>query len=286
MHDAFPDDSAHRTAIHVMRSRLLPRAEGGGAGLSSCRRLGGGRGGGGRACGARGERAEGPGGLSGWLSGACKPGSERMEHDPHPVAVPPLHECAGEERRTSAGLVPRRGVPVLQGGWGDPGAGVTADQMTYSHGMEASTATAAACGFGGAARDLSPRRRNLTVPLWVTPTQWPPEISASSIPPLDQEHRALGSVGPGLRGGSSRAADREGTHVLAGRQNRGDKGGLRALPPMEAREPPERAAAPCRQLRASWSAGPDTTRPWGKRCRADNPNLGCPPMAVQWSKHP
>ena len=46
------------------------------------------------------------------------------------------------------------------------------------------------------------------------------------------------------------------------------------------------AAAPYRQLRASWSAGPHTARPWGTRCRADSPHLGFAPVAVQLRKHP
>ena len=46
------------------------------------------------------------------------------------------------------------------------------------------------------------------------------------------------------------------------------------------------AAAPYRQLRALWSAGPDIARPWGTRCRADSPRLRSAPVAVQWRKHP
>ena len=76
------------------------------------------------------------------------------------------------------------------------------------------------------------------VPPGVIPTQWPPEPSALSSHPLDQEHPALGRVGPGPRGGCSGAADREGTFP-EGRQQGGDVGELRALPPMEAGGPPE-----------------------------------------------
>ena len=45
-------------------------------------------------------------------------------------------------------------------------------------------------------------------------------------------------------------------------------------------------AAPYLQPRASWSAGPDTARPWGTRCRADSPHLRPAPVAVQWRKYP
>ena len=61
------------------------------------------------------------------------------------------------------------------------------------------------------------------------------------VPALDQEHLALGCVGPGLRGSSSGAAEGEGTLVPEGRKQGGDLGELRALPPMEAEGPPERS---------------------------------------------
>ena len=69
-------------------------------------------------------------------------------------------------------------------------------------------------------------------PQWVIPTQW--------------------------RGGPG------GEQVPEGRHQAGDLGELRALPPMEAGGPPEWGAGPYRQLRASWSAGPDKPAPKGR----------------------
>ena len=78
---------------------------------------------------------------------------------------------------------PARGYRCCGGGCGDPGAGITAYHTAYTRGKEASTAPAAASWSWSGARDLSPRRRQLTVPPCVTPTQWPPEPSASSSQP-------------------------------------------------------------------------------------------------------
>ena len=60
------------------------------------------------------------------------------------------------------------------------------------------------------------------------------------LAPLHQEHPGPGRIGQGPRGGCSGAAGREGTLVPEGRQQEGDLGELRALPPMEAGGPPER----------------------------------------------
>ena len=46
------------------------------------------------------------------------------------------------------------------------------------------------------------------------------------------------------------------------------------------------AARPYRQPRASWSAGPDTAKPWGTQFRGDSPHLGFVPVSVQLRKHP
>ena len=89
---------------------------------------------------------------------------------------------------------PARGYRCCGGGWGDPGAGVTAYHTAYARGMEASTAPAAASGSWGATRDVSPLRRHPTVPPWVTPTQWPPEPSASSSHPSTRSTRRWGAL--------------------------------------------------------------------------------------------
>ena len=59
------------------------------------------------------------------------------------------------------------------------------------------------------------------------------------VPPLDQEYPALGRAGLGPRGSCSGLAGPEGTQVSEGRQQGGDVGELRALPPKEAGGPPE-----------------------------------------------
>ena len=66
-----------------------------------------------------------------------------------------------------------------------------------------------------------------------------------AVPPLDQEHPALGGAGPGLRGGGPATADGHGTQVPEGRQQRGHLSGLRATPPVEAGGPLERG---CRAI--------------------------------------
>ena len=107
------------------------------------------------------------------------------------------------------------------------------------------------------------------VPPWVTPTQWPPQHSASLSHPSIKSTRRWGGAGRGLWDGGSAAADGDGTQVPKGCQQGGHQRGLRAIPPVEAGQPPERgcrAIAPVEGLmRASWSAGHDTATPWGTR---------------------
>ena len=52
-----------------------------------------------------------------------------------------------------------------------------------------------------------------------------------AVPPLDQEHPALGAAGPGLRGGGPAAADGKGTQVPEGCRSasRGPRGALALL---------------------------------------------------------
>ena len=179
----------------------------------------------------------------------------------------------------------RARVPVLRRWLGRlrGGGGVTAYHTAYTRGMEASTAPAAGSGSCGRARGLSPRRRHLTLPPWVIPTQCPPEHSASSSHPST---RSTGECCSRSAGGGFGAADGEGTHVPGGCQHGGDLVGLRALPLMEAgdrqRELPRHTAS----QGPLGARGPDTDRPWGTRCRAVSPQLGSAPMSVQWRKHP
>ena len=169
---------------------------------------------------------------------------------------------------------------------GDPGAGNTAYQTAYTLGIEASTAPVVACRSGGVARDLSPRERHRTVPSWVTPTLWPPEPSSSLSHPSIRSTWRWGALvqacgvaapprrtgrGPKSQRGASRGATRAGC-VPSLLWRRGDRHSA--------------AAAPYRQPRASWSAGPDTATPWGTRCRAESPHLRSAPVAVQWKKYP
>ena len=162
---------AFATTLHIGRPYMLyaPGRSRRPGGVGHCRAVGwaGGRGGAG---GGRGGRGEGHGSLSRRPPGACTPRSGRVKSDMHPAMLPPrLHECAGRKPCPRGGIVPRAGGV----GWGDPGAGITTYHTAYTRGMEASTVPAAACESGGAARDPSPRERHLTMPPWVTPTQWP-----------------------------------------------------------------------------------------------------------------
>ena len=86
-----------------------------------------------------------------------------------------------------------RGYWCCGSGLGDPRAGIGAFHTAYTHRIEAGTAPAATCGLGGTVRDLSPRERHLTVP-WVTPTQWPPEPSASSSHPSTRSTGCWGAL--------------------------------------------------------------------------------------------
>ena len=106
------------------------------------------------------------------------------------------------------------------------------------------------------------------------------------VSPLDQEHPALGSASRGLRGGGTSAADGRGP-----RPQRGASRGATwesCAPSLQWRRGDRQSVAawPYRQPRASWSAGPDTARPWGTRCTVDSPHLGSAPVSVHWRKHP
>ena len=77
-----------------------------------------------------------------------------------------------------------------------------------------------------------------------------------AVPPLHQEHPALGGAGPSLRDGGPAAADGEGTQVPERWQKRGHQSGLRAIPPVEAGGPLEqgcRAIPPAKGLVERWS---------------------------------
>ena len=133
-------------------------------------------------------------------------------------------------------------------------------------------------------RGRLPRERHKTVPSWVTPTQWPPDPSATSSHPSTKSARRCGALvyacgveappwrtGRGPRSEGCQQWDHPG-NVPSLQCRRGDcQSG---------------AAAPYRQLRASWSAGPDTARPWGTRCSADSTHQRSAPIAIQWGKHP
>ena len=73
----------------------------------------------------------------------------------------------------------------------------------------------------------------------------------------------LRRAGSGLRGGGPAAADGEGTLVPEGRQQMGHPVGRTPASQWRRGDRQSRALAPYRQLRASWSEGPDTARPWG-----------------------
>ena len=191
--------------------------------------------------GVRGGRGEGHGGLGGRPPGACTPGSGRVEHDLHPAALPPrLHECADREPRPSVGVVPRAGVPVLRGWLGRPRGG----RHCVPHGVHPPDGGQHRAGgrervLGRGEGSVAPEDAPDGAAVGDTHPMAPGALRLV-VPPLDQEHPALGSAGPGLRGGGSGAADGEGTQVPEWRQQRGDQGGLRTLLPMEAGGPPER----------------------------------------------
>ena len=168
-------------------------------------------------------------------------GSGRVEHDLHPAAPPPRrHELADRKPRPSVGVAPRAGVPVLRGwlgrlrGWHhriphgehprDGGQHRAGGRERVPGRGEGPVAPEEALD-GAAVGDTHPMA---------------PGALCLVVPPLDQEHPALGSAGPRLGGGGTGAADGEGTHVPEGRQQGGDLGEPRALPPMEAGGPPER----------------------------------------------
>ena len=192
-------------------------ALGGGSGFSSCVHhntwgRGGREGGGGRATVASAERPP----------GACTPGLGRVEHDLHLAALPPrLYECADREPRPSVGVVPCGGVAVLRGWLGRPRGG----RHCVPHGVHPRDGGQHRAG----GREQVPGRGEGPV----APEEAPdgaavgdtrpmaPGALCLVVPPLDQEHPALGSASPGLRGGGSGVADGEGTQVPKGRQQGG-----------------------------------------------------------------
>ena len=142
----------------------------------------------------------------------------------------------------------------------------------YTLGIDASTVPVAACRSGGAASDLSPWERQ---PDGAVVGDTHPMASRAlllAVPPLDQEHPALGGAGPGLLGGGPAVADGEGTQVPKGRQQRGHQSGLRAIPLVEAEGPPKRgcrAIPPAEGVVEQWPRTPPG--PGGRAARRTAP---------------
>ena len=193
--------------------------------------------------GGGGAREEGGGGTAASAVGLPSdntPGSGCGDHDPHPAAPPPRrHELVDREPRRSVGVAPRAGVLVLLG-WLERPRGW---HHRIPHG-EYPRDGGQHCGSG---RVRVPGRGEGPV----APEEAPDGAAVGDahpmapgafyfvVPPLVQEHPALGRVGRAPRGAFSGVAGREGTEFPEGRQQGGDLGQLRALPPMEAVGPPE-----------------------------------------------
>ena len=203
--------------------------------LCSPRHGGGGRDGrGGKGGGGRASAASQAG-----LPSERTPGSGRFEHDLHPAApLPRRHVLADREPRQSVGVALRAGV--LRG-WMRRSRG-------WQHGVPHGVHPRGAGQHRGSGRARVPGRGEGPNAPQEAPDgaivgdthPMAPGAPGLGVPPFDEEHPALGRVDPGLRGGCLGSAGWEGAQVLEGRPQGLDPGDAHALPPTQARGPPER----------------------------------------------